>query len=144
MGHPLFIHLHAVLNLYAVIFSKAHFWCIVTKSAIKATWNYDKSAHFGINFEQISDCVEQHNQVGNSELRWPVWRPAMSPMICPSGRHITGLMKPRYTPYIPNHLLRVMFGQSVLNPQVSSDLSAEVWWHFSSPFVVLSYKPPVH
>lgn len=40
--------------------------------------------------------------------------------------HETGLMKPRYTPYIPNHLLCVMFRQSVLNPQVSSDLSAEV------------------
>lgn len=51
-----------------------------------------------------------------------------------------GLMKPRYTCYIPNHRLLVMFGQTVLNPQVLSDLSAGVWWHFYSLFVIFKVQ----
>lgn len=57
-----------------------------------------------------------------------------------SGQDETGLMKHRYTCYIPNHRLLVMFGQTVLNPQVWSDLSAGVWWHFYSLFVVFTVQ----
>ncbi len=49
-------------------------------------------------------------------------------------------MKPRYTRYISNHLLCVMFVQTVLNPQVLSDLSVGVWWHFYSLFVVFKVQ----
>lgn len=58
----------------------------------------------------------------------------------PSGQDETGLMKPRYSRYIPNHCLCVMFRQTVLNPQVLSDLSAGVWWHFYSLFVVFKVQ----
>ncbi len=49
-------------------------------------------------------------------------------------------MKPRYTRYIPNHLFCIMFVQTVLNPQVLSDLSVGVWWHFYSLFVVFKVQ----
>lgn len=58
----------------------------------------------------------------------------------PSGQDETELMKRRYARYIPNHCLCVMFGQDVLNPQVLSDLSAGVWWHFYSLFVVFKVQ----